>query len=260
MFHQGVVLLLAGTAVAYIAMRMVWALVRSLPLIAVGMYYIKPSLESFMEFLSLKDKRSSNSGTSMSAPAPSPRTGNSKPGGWLKKVVSKTIEKTSSALSLNPVRDWLYLDLGLFVLCKKKPSAFEGLSAALSGGTAPLEPKVFAIGLCSQWVLLDPSTFGSTREGSWWKIYAYESACLLSSQWPDGKWNTFSSLPAMQRRNDTQRSAAVDAVIATTAAVVEDAWKEVVEASSNQSSSNNSSSSDGSDIDLRGEKTSRQSQ
>ncbi|KAM3577208.1 hypothetical protein VYU27_000891 [Nannochloropsis oceanica] len=240
-FHQGVLLMLAGTAVAYTAIRMVWALIRLLPFIAVGMYCMKPSLESFMESLSLRDKRSSNSGTSMSAPAPSSATSNSKPGGWLKKVVSKTIEKTSSAWTLNPVREWLYLDLGLFMLCKKKPSAFQGLSAVLGGGTASLEPKAFAIGVCSQWALLDPSTFGSPGEGSWLKIYAYELACLLSSQWPDDKWNTFSSLPAVQRRNDTQLSAAVDAVVAATANVVGEAWKEVVEASSNQCNSNISS-------------------
>jgi len=241
MFQQCLLMLLAGTAAAYMAMRLVWAVVRSLPFVAVGVYYSKPSLESFMEFLSLKDKRSSSS-SSEAASTSSPRTGSGKPGGWLKKVVSKTIDKTSAALCLNPVREWLYLDLGLIVVCKKKPSAFEGLSAALCGGAAPPEPKVFAIGLCFQWFWLDPSTCDSAGEWSWWKIYVYELACLLS-QVSDAKWNTFSSFPAVQRRNDTQRSATVEAVVATTVAVVGEAWKEVVEASNQSNNSSSSSSS-----------------
>lgn len=262
--------LLFGTAGVFMVLSLLFALVRGAPLILVGLYFCKPRLESFVEYLlqaakkgglcssigaeekevpadnsgadsnngshgtssTLRTRRLASTTATTAGPSPPPTRSSKGGGGWLMNMVSKTIKKTSAALFLNPVRDWLYLDLGILVLCKRKPRAFDGLAAAVSG-TAARDDKVFALGVLFHWYLLDPSTV-TDMDAAWpYRKYVYGMACLVSDVWPDEKWHAFSSLATKKRlkerrRSATEQAAAVEAAVATAVQHADEALTEVV--------------------------------
>lgn len=225
-FQQGLILLAAGTLAAFVLMRTLSALLRSLPLLALGMYLSRPSFESFVEFLSTSEKIGDINCATKKSSLKAAGTSTASSGVWFKNVIRKTLGKSSEALFTNPVRDWKCLDMGLFVVCKKQKSALEDLSANLTGRLTRYGKHVFAVGMCRQWLLLDPGCLdpGKGEEWPWWKLYAYNAACVCSMRVSDAWWHALPSFAAHERSSRTQATLGT----ATAAAMAEEALQGIV--------------------------------
>lgn len=230
-----VLLILAvATLALYLAVQLIVRFIKSLPLLFIALYFFKPRVETFIDFLLLgtkKEQSTKDETTRATATSPIPA------GGWLLGFVHKTIEKTSAALFLNPAREWLYLDLGIVILCKRKPRALGELTGAImTGNAAAGDPKVFAVGVFFHWFMLDPTVSlrrGHVVQDEWFflKAYVYHAACIFASYWPDEKWQDFTTLAAAKRQ-ERRRSAenAMQSSIANAVASVEGAWAEAAAA------------------------------
>ena len=156
--QQTLLYLILGGVALLVLIRLVKMLLYSLPLLALGLYYTKPSLHGFGDFLALVDKKTDR-------PAPS----GGKNSGYIMGLVKSAIETTKS-LFVDPTHSWVYLDLVVLILAKRKG---EGR---------------FALGILQRWIMLEYQGYPAIA-------YARQFADVVSSWVPEESWSSFASLP-----------------------------------------------------------------
>jgi len=103
--------LVVGGLALMAVVRVLRALFFSMPIMAVLLVITKPSLEGFPEFLSILEKKRDQQEAQQRS---------NSDGGWLLNLVAKGIHKGVEILGSPPHHSWLYLDLGLLVVAKRK--------------------------------------------------------------------------------------------------------------------------------------------
>lgn len=124
-----------GCLAAFVVVRVVYTLLYMLPMVAVAMFFSKPSLYGFRDFLAIVEKKDGSEGDDSSVGAGG--------GGWLASLVTKGIKGIKGAI-FNPAHAWVYLDMLVLVLAKKKGQ------------------RKYAVGLFNRWYVV--------REGLLWCI------------------------------------------------------------------------------------------
>lgn len=210
--QAGLYLLLSLLA-SYVLFRLLRMLLWSLPLIAIGLYFTKPDLGKFEDALRLLDKKNDGSAADVVSSSSSSSHVSGSGSGWLMNLVSRTIERTSSLLHQNPLRDWYYLDLGILVLARKIDRSG---TSSVSPVVLPHDGMTFSIGIAYHWLMFNPANVREEARrradgGRPWLLYVQYATTFLASLVPEDSWQAFSALASKRRKEERERQrAAVD--------------------------------------------------
>lgn len=152
----------------------------SMPLVAVLLFLTKPSPDNFPAFLALVEKKREQEEGQR-------RTGSDN---WLLNAISKGIQKTAEIL-VPPSHYWLFLDLGLLVLAKKKKASSRS------------QGEKYAVGALNTWLMIDPAVYGADS-------IPVRFLDTINSFLTDDKWQSFSALPSSSSGGTVSKTLDVD--------------------------------------------------
>lgn len=171
--QQLLVYLAIGSFAAFMLIRVVYMMLYSLPLVGVLLFFTKPSLYGFRDFLAIVEKKKDGE-----QEADDPISGGTSGGNWLTSLVTKSIKGIKGAI-FNPAHRWLYVDLLVIIVARKR-------QPKVGGGSGR---KKYAIGVLQRWFLLEESSELPMLS------YAYGLVDLLLGWLNDEQWASFAALP-----------------------------------------------------------------